>query len=219
MAGQIETFGEICNEVLNFGFNDGPQVNRKRIENWVNEAQKKVARKVAASEFQKTHVYTLVQGQFKYELPEGFLRVQDIYYPELVCRLKPIDIQQFDMTAPAKFEGPPENYTIYANELWVFPTPNNSTDTLEFRFIETPPQLKAEGDIPVLDKDYSQLLVDYAVMKAFEAEDDTEAAQAHKARWKEELDEYATDKQWRVQDRPRTLEGSWTGSGYGGRVI
>jgi hypothetical protein len=219
MAGQIETFGELVNEVLQFGFNDGPQVNRKRVENWINEAQKKAARKVLAAEFQETHVYTLIQGTFKYALPEGFLRVQDIYYPELVCRLKAIDLQQFDETAPAKFEGPPENYTIFGNELWVFPTPNNSTDTLEFRFIKTPAQLVHESDVPVMDKDYSQVLVDYAVMKAFEAEDDTEAAQAHKARWKEELDEYATDKQFRSADRPRVLDGSWRGSGYGGRVI
>ncbi|HXJ92629.1 MAG TPA: hypothetical protein VMT20_07075 [Terriglobia bacterium] len=215
----LETFVEIVNEVLNFGFNDGPQVNRKRIESWVNEAQFQIAREVEASEFQETEVITLVQGQFKYPLPEDFLRVQDIYYPELVARLKPLDLQQYDMTAPAKFEGPPENYTLYGNELWVFPTPNNSTDTLELRYIKNAPALKAEGDVPLLDKNYLHLLVDYALVRAYEAEDDNEMAQAHKNRWKEDLDAYASDKQWRNVDRPRILEGSWTGSGYGGRVI
>ncbi len=145
--------------------------------------------------------------------------MQDIYYPELVARLKPVDLQQFDMTAPAKFEGPPENYTLYASELWVFPTPNNSTDTLEVRYIKNAPALKAETDIPLLDKNYLHLLVGYALERAFRAEDDLESAQAWRARYKEDLDAYATDKQWRLVDRPRTLEGSWTGSGYGGRVI
>jgi hypothetical protein len=215
----LETLGDITNEVLQFGFNDGPQVNRKRIENWVNEGQFQIAREVDASEFYETDVITVKQGTFKYPLPENFLRVMDIYYPELVCRLKPLDLLQFDMTSPAKFEGPPENYTLYGNELWVFPTPNNSTDTLELRYIKNAPALKAEGDVPLLDKNYLHLLVDYAVTRAFEAEDDLEAAQAHKTRWKEDLDAFATDKQWRTVDRPRVLEGSWQGSGYGGRVI
>jgi hypothetical protein len=215
----FETFGEVITEVLNFGFADGPQVNRKRVENWINEGQRQIARQVEAPEFQTTEVITVIKGTYKYTLPADFLRVQDIYYGELVCRLKPIDLQQFDETAPTKFEGPPENYTLYANELWVFPTPNNSTDTLEMRYIKMPPTLVAESDIPLLAMDYLHLLVDYAVTRAFEAEDDLEAAQAHKIRWKEDLDNYATDKQFRIIDRPRVLDGSWRGSGYGGRVI
>jgi hypothetical protein len=215
----LETFVELVNECLNYGFADGPQVNRKRFEQWINEGQFQIAREVEAAEFQETEVITLKQGKFKYTLPEDFLRVQDIYYPELVCRLKPLDLQQFDATAPAKFEGPPENYTIYADELWVFPTPNNSTDTLELRYIKNAPALVSENDIPLLDRNYLQLLVEWALMRAFMAEDDVEASQAHKNLYREMLDAYATDKQWRTVDRPRVLEGSWTGSGFGGRVI
>jgi hypothetical protein len=214
----LETFGEVVNEVLQFGFNDGPQVNRKRVENWVNEAQKQIAREVEAPEFQSTENLTMIQGQWKYPLPSDFLRMQDIYYPELVARLRPLDLQQYDMAAPAKFEGPPEMYTLYADELWLFPTPNSS-ELLEVRYIKTAPVLKAETDIPLLDKDYLHLLTDYAIERAFHAEDDMEAAASWRTRYKEDLDAYATDKQRRDVDRPRTLDGSWTGSGYGGRVI
>jgi hypothetical protein len=215
----LETFGECVNEVLQYGFNDGPQVNRARVERWINEGQKQIAREVEAPEFQTTQTLTLIQGQWKYQLPTDFLRMQDIYYPELVARLRPLDLQQYDMAAPAKFEGPPEMYTLYANELWLFPTPNNSTDTLEVRYIKTAPILTAEGDLPLLDKDYLHLLTDYAVQRAFAAEDDIESATAWRTRYKEDLDAYASDKQRRDVDRPRTLDGSWTGSGYGGRVI
>jgi hypothetical protein len=215
----LETFGEIVNEVLNFGFNDGPQVNRKRIETWINEGLYQIAREVEAPEFQSTERLTLKQGTYKYPLPIDFLRMQDIYYTELVARLRPLDIQQFDMSAPTKFEGPPEMYTLYGNELWIFPTPNNSSDILEVRYIKNAPTLNAETDIPLLNKNYLHLLVDYAVERAFKAEDDIEAAQAHRTRFKEDLDAFATDVQYRIVDRPRTLDGSWTGSGYGGRVI
>lgn len=215
----LETFEQVVNEVLNYGFNDGPQVNRKRIENWVNEGQRQVAREVEAAEFQETYVLTVSQGVFTYALPENFLRVQDIYYPELVARLKPVDLQWYDMSSPSKFEGPPELYTVYKSELKVFPTPNNSTDILEVHYIKRPPALVAASDVPLMDKDYLHLLVDYAVERAFKAEDDIESATAWRTRYKEDLDAYATDKQWQVVDRPRILDGSWTGSGYGGRVI
>ncbi len=215
----LENFQEIVREVLNYGFSDGPQVNLKRIEMWVNEGQFQIAREVEASEFQETEELSLKQGTFKYPLPEDFLRIQDIYYPELVARLRPLDIQQYDQTSPSKFEGPPEMYTLYGNELWLFPTPNATGEILEVRYIRNAPALISENDVPLLDKNYLHLLVDYALVRAYEAEDDQEMAQAHKNRWKEDLDAYATDKQWRTVDRPRYLDGSWTGSGYGGRVI
>jgi hypothetical protein len=219
MATVLETFGDVVNEVLQFGFNDGPQVNKGRIERWVNEAQFQVAREVEAPEFQSTEVLTLKQGTFKYPLPSEFLRMQSIYYPELVTRLRFLDIQQFDTVAPAKFEGPPETYTIYGTEVWFFPTPNNSTDTLELRYIKNPPALKAEADLPTINKNYLHVLKEYAVARAFEAEDDMESAQAHKGEYQKNLAAYATDVQMRMVDRPRWIDGTWSGSGYGGRVI
>ena len=93
---QWKTFEALVKEVLEYGFNDGPQVNRARIEGWLNEAQINIARKVDAPEFQKTHTIELVQGQYKYALPEDLLRVEDVYFPELVTRLTMLDLQQFD---------------------------------------------------------------------------------------------------------------------------
>lgn len=215
----LETFGDLVTETLNFGFNDGPQVNRKRIENWVNEAQFQVAREVEAPEFQETEVLTLKKGTYQYPLPASFLRIQDIYYPEIVTRLRPMDLQQFDIVGKGKFEGPPEMYTLYKEELWLFPTPNNSSDTLEVRYIKNPPALKEEGERPVMNRNYLHVLVQYAVVRAYEAEDDQEMAQAHTNRYQKDLAAYATDVQNRIVDRPRTVDGAWQGSTYGARGI
>jgi hypothetical protein len=209
MASVLESYVDVVNEVLNFGFNDGPQVNRKRIERWVNEAQFQIAREVEGSEFQETQVINMIQGTYRYALPEGFLRTQDIYYPFLSTRLRIFDIQDFDMINN-EVQGPPALYTLYQQELWLFPTPN-SNEELRHRYLKRPPQLIAEADIPTLNKDYLHLLVGYAVTRAFEAEDDLEAATAHKTRYKEDLDAYATDVQWRIVDRPRVINGTWAG--------
>lgn len=212
----LENFGAIVSEVLQYGFNDGPQVNRKRIENWVGEAQFQIAREVDAPEFQETEVLTLQQGVWKYPLPASCLRVQDIYYPEMIMTLQPVDLKKMDILGPGQTESQPNTYTLYKEEIVLWPTPNNSKDTLEVRYIKNPPALTEEGSVPVLNPNYWHLLVHYALGRAFEAEDDPESAQAHIGRYAKDLAQYATDVQWRIDDRPVIVDGTWNenSSGY-----
>lgn len=212
-----KNFLGLQNEVLNFGFNDGPQVNRERIKGWLNEGQFQIARGVEAPEYQTVQTVLTEQGVYKYALPENFLRTQDIYYPELQMRLRMCDLQQFDSTTRIA-EGPPAMYTLYSNELWLFPTPNTSEEELQHRYIHNPPWLVEDEDIPQLNPNYWHLLIDYAVSRAYRAEDDLEMAQAHRTLYKEDLDAYATDVQDRFADRPRVISGTWAetgGSSYG----
>jgi hypothetical protein len=210
-------FGGLVKEVLEFGFNDGPQVNKARIEGWVNEAQQQVAREVEAPEFQETWVLKLVANIYKYELPANLLRIQDIYSPELLQRLHLLDLQQFDafghgeVGTPNSTSGTPEYYTLYKNEVWLFPTPGTISkgETLEVRYIAKPPYMTEEKSVPILAPDYWHLMIEYAVGRAFEAEDDFEAAQQHITRFKADLDAYGTDVQFRNVDRPRVVDGTW----------
>lgn len=210
----LSTFGDVIGEVLQFGFDDGPQVNRKRIENWINQAQFQIAREVEAPEFQETDEITLEQGKFKYPLPANFLRTQDICYPNLLLRLKMCDLQQFDQTG--EISGPPGMYTLYGKELWLFPTPNETGEELEHRYIKNAPVLVNESDVPLLNANYLHLLVDYAVERAYRAEDDLEMAAAHRTLYKEDLDAYATDVQQRFADRPHIISGTWAEGSSGG---
>jgi hypothetical protein len=200
----------IVNEVLNFGFNDGPQVNRGRIEGWVNEALFQVARQVEAPEFQEAFKITTEAGVWEYTLPEDFLRIQDIWYPEQECRLRPVDLQGFNMTNPQVIQGTPAIYTLYKDKLLLFPAPSASGEELLMHYIKEPPSLEKETDIPLLNPNYWHLLVDYAVCRAFEAEDDYEAAQQFQGRFQRDLAAYATDVQGRSNDRPRVIDGTWT---------
>jgi hypothetical protein len=210
-----QNFKGLQDEVLSFGFNDGPQVNRSRIKAWINEALRQIAREVEAPEFQATEDLEMTAGDYKYPLPGSFLRMQDIYYPEMLIRLKPVDLQRFDQSSPRRVEGPPMTYTLYRNELWLFPTPGTG-DTLELRYIETPAQLATDTDVPSLNPDYWHLLIAYAVARAFEGEDDPESAQAHMTRYKSDLAAYATDVQDRLVDRPRQVDGTWGTASIGG---
>jgi hypothetical protein len=206
----LQNFLGIVNEVLNFGFNDGPQVNRGRIEAWVNEAHYQIARQVEAPEFQEAYTYNTETGVWEYPLPADFLRVQDIWYPEQEMRLRPVDLQNFNMTNPQVVAGSPAIYTLYKNMLLVFPAPQSNGEELVMHYIKEPRALVNQTDIPILNPNYWHLLIDYAVCRAFEAEDDYEASQQFQGRFQRDLAAYATDVQARSNDRPRVIDGTWT---------
>jgi hypothetical protein len=209
----MKTFADVKNEVLRYGFQDGPVVNEARIEEWINEAQLQVARNVDATEFQATAEVAMVNGTYKYALPTGFIRMTSIVYPMVCVRLRPVDLQTFDsmasgnVSANTGIEGPPIAYTIFANELWLFPTPSNP-DKLELRYYKKPARLTGV-EVPTLAEDYLHLLVDYACWRAFRAEDDPEMATSHQQQYEKDLAKYAADVQNLQDDRPKQLQGTW----------
>lgn len=204
----LVTYLDVVNEILSYGFNDGPQVNRQRAENWVNEAQHLIARQVEGPEFQKNVPVQLVVNQYIYALPADFARVQDVIYPAMSTRLEPTDIQDFDVTDVTQVLGPPSRYALDQGNLFLFPNPQ-AADILTMRYIAVPPTLVNDTDVPVLNPNYLHLLVRYGLIRAFEAEDDYEASQQFQTVWEKQLDAYATDVQWRDADRPRLVAGTW----------
>jgi hypothetical protein len=209
----MNTYADIVNEVLNFGFNDGPQVYRSRVKDWINEAQQRIARQVEGPEFQTNYSVVMVVGQASYPLPVDFARIQDLSYPLYGYRLQAIDIQDYDLVAYSQAaQASPQRYTLDQFNLLLWPYPA-STDSLTMRYISVPPKLVGDGDVPVLNPNYWDLLVSYSARKAFEAEDDYEAAQYFSTQFKADLQSYASDVQWRNVDRPRVLDGTWGGRG------
>ncbi len=206
----LRTYLDCVNEVLQFGFNDGPQVNRARVGNWINECQFQVARQVEGPEFQVNYTLPLIPGTYVYAVPADLTRIQDIAYPILSMRLRPVDLQDFDMGNVTNVSGPPATYTLDQSNLFFYPNPN-SVDPVIIRYIQQPATLVNDTDVPQLNPNYLHLLVMYAVVRGFEGEDDYEAAQYFATRYKADLADYASDVQWRVVDRPRQVDGTWAG--------
>lgn len=204
----MKTFDDIVKEVLRYGFDDGPQVNKARIEAWVNEGQVQVARHVSAPEFQANAEQTLTVGTYKYTEPSGLLMYLSILYPAAESRLVPVDLQTFDTYSAEELQSIPLVYTVFGTELWLWPTPS-AADKLQIRYIKKPPELKEAADVPVLPKDYLHLLVDYALMRAYRAEDDLEAAAQHQAQYEKDLKQYELNVLRIQDDRPMQLQGTW----------
>jgi hypothetical protein len=210
----MKTFEDCVNETLRYGFSDGPLVNKERIESWINEGQLQVARNVDSMAFQATEEKAMVSGEYKMALPTGFIRMATIMYPLVAVRLKPVNLQTFDSMMGAQagstgtgIEGPPVAYTIFNKELWLFPTPSNP-DKLLLRYYVKPARLSGV-EVPALEEDYLHLLVDYALWRAYRAEDDPEMATAHLTQYEKDLAKYEADVQNVQDDRPMQLQGTW----------
>lgn len=205
----MKTFDDVTKEVLRYGFDDGPQVNKGRIEEWVNEAQLQVARHVPAPEFLGVAEQVLTVGTYKYVLPSGAIDILSIVYPEAERRLKPVDLQTFDSYLASEIQSPPLIYTVFGTELWVWPNPS-AADKLLIRYTKKPARLVNPTDVPVLAEDYLHLLVDYALYRSYRAEDDLEAANTHQQQYEKDLARYAADVKRQQDDRPRQLQGTWS---------
>lgn len=211
MGTTLVTFVDVQNEVLNYGFADGPQVYRSRVQQWINEAEFQIAREVEGPEFQQNQTIQLIPNVYSYALPATFARVQSIAYPAMNTRLIPMDIQDFDLVDITNFSGPPAKYALDQNNLFLLPNPN-SADTLTFRYISVPTPMVNDTDVPTLNTNYLHLLVNYALWRAFDAEDDYEAKQNFFQQYTHDLANYAADVQWRNVDRGRQVDGTWSTS-------
>lgn len=206
----MKTYGEVVAEVLRYGFDDGPQVNKARIEQWVNEAQLQVARHAdAAPEFEETEEKAMTVGTYKYAQPSECLALMSIAYPAAERRLKPVDLQTFDTYSVGEINAPPLLYTTFKTEFWLFPIPT-SADKLQIRYVKRPPRMTAEANTPVLAEDYLHLLVDYTLARAYRAEDDKEGAAEHQQQYERDLAKYLVDVRHQQDDRPKQLQGTWT---------
>lgn len=206
----LKNFLGIVNEVLNYGFNDGPQVNRSRVENWVNEAQYQIARQVEAPEFQEEAEYLTESGVYELDLPDDFLRVQDFWYPQMGSRLRGVDLQQYNQAGnPKLITGVPTLYTLFKGLLLLYPAPQAAGEQLILHYIKEPPALVNQTDIPLLNPNYWHLLTDYAIMRAYASEEDAPSSQQFQGQYQRDLAAYGTDVQTRSVDRPVILDGTW----------
>lgn len=79
--------------------------------------------------------------------------------------------------------GSPEYFYLDDNTLTVYPA--NTTDTIAVRYIEVPDVLDSDSDTPDIPTRFQELIVDGAVIKAYKAADEFDAAQMVRVEWNE----------------------------------
>lgn len=200
------TFKEMQDEVLNHGFAES---FRSRVKNWLNEAQSRIARLFELPDLYQTTTITTVVNQHTYTLP-SLIRLNGVTNAsspsELTYVEDPADITYSNQSGQNL--GEPQYYTFSGSSLILSPIPD-AVYTLTLDFYGSPSTLTGDSDNSVLPSDYHDVMISYALSRAYRSEDDPQMSQFFYAEFMRDLQFLGVDRQAVVRDGPRQVPGMW----------
>lgn len=199
----MSTFVEMQDEVLDHGF--GPEM-RPRVKNWLNQGQARIARMVNIRELLTKSAVATVSGTQSYTLPVDFVRLLSLVDDSGNRILTPVDPYYIESSAASSDR--PYLYALSSEGLMLYPTPNLVL-SLTLRYFKGPTVLAADGDISLLPPDYHDVMVSYALSRAYRTEDDAAMSQFHFGEFLRDLQILSGDRTHENLDPRRPLDGTW----------
>lgn len=195
-------------EVRNHGFTGTALFPDSRINQYLNDAQGKVCRRVDFYIAEAVRDFNTVAGTATYIQPTDFARDRSLHRTDVPGELAQVGLRTIDRSPIAN--GAPRYYAIDASNLHLYPTPNN-VFPLELRYWKLPAQLVGDTDVPAIPADYHRMLVYWALKECFAGEDDPQTAQYWTSEFNTVLAEFAADVKFPSSDSPNQLADMWTG--------
>jgi hypothetical protein len=195
------TFLELQNEVLAHGF---AEQYRPRVKTWLNEGLQKIARKVNLWESELVASLDTVAGTREYEMGLGAVRILSVFDTDRDTQLNNVDISERDSWGDE--QGDAVSYGFWNGKLVLYPEPR-SVRNLQIRFRAAPGQLIDDDDYPAMPEFYVDVMISFALSRAFRAEDDIELAQFYWQEWERGLADLANDVEYADESSIRQVGG------------
>lgn len=171
------TFKEMQEEFYLRGFTD-MEGESERVKRWLNQSYRELV-DVAPWPFLEAQIED--KAPLTVERLGVVLAVDDITQER---PLKPVDRRKLtEMWDPALTSESAPVWWYREQETTIAVWPKNTTDTIRVRFKVIPPRLVKDEDTPYVPLDYSDLIVDGAVVHAYRNRDSFAAAQELKNEW------------------------------------
>lgn len=191
-----------------FGDESGVQITDDDIIRWINEAQRDVVRH--NGDLLQVKVTTdLVADQQEYSLPDDLLILQWVSFKPVgdtrYYRMKyysPAEINEYIDGWDSETErGTPKAFSIFAGNIIIWPVSNDSsTDALKIYYNRTPNDISTGGDELDLPLVYHETLVNKVLQKAYELDENFEAAQYKNQETQQDLNIVRGREQWKQQE-------------------
>lgn len=198
------TFLQLQDEVLAYGF--GASAYRARVQRWLNEGQHAAVRRVPTRDYLTSAITPTAPGTSSYILPADFARLESVVRSADQTPLHPVGIDWMDTLSAAG--GTPQLYALDDQGLNLYPTPDG-VYALKLRYWKDPVDMTSDTDAPTVPAAHQDILVSYAVSRAFRAEDDQERAASFMADFERGLAELAADRRGEIADGNRQVAGMW----------
>jgi hypothetical protein len=169
-----------------FGDESGVQITSDDVTRWANDAQRDIVLR-NESVLQTTGTANSVANQQAYAFPQNLLVLRSIHYKRedgdlAFYKLKGMSYTEFDEYIDG-WEGTaygpsyPIVYTTYADQILLFPIPVSSgTNNIKIVYSREPTELTSDVDQIDLPLPYHNAVVDYCLAKAYQLDEDWNAA-------------------------------------------
>jgi hypothetical protein len=192
-------------EVLNHGF-DPVLFGSARINQYLNDAQALVARRVQWYNEEAVQDTATVSGTATYAWPANFLRIRSLRDTDRHVELRSVSLRDIDRSGASN--GAPNYYALDGGNIHLYPTPD-AVYNLELRYWSSPSTLVNDTDVPSIPADWHRILWIWAVKECYAAEDDPTTAGYWESQFNNTLAELAADLKFPSTDAPAQAEGMW----------
>lgn len=204
----MSTFGELQSRVMDNRFDTATY--RARVQNWLNEAGGRVARRADIPGLATTAIVPVVATVSEYALEADHAR--SLYLLPLDAQSGRLDwledpITIYESRALGETDRPTV-YTVAKGLLIVGPVPNINVEC-EHGYQRLPARMTQDTDTPELPEDYEDMLVTYAVAKCFRDEDDMEQSRAWIQDFESDLSGLKVDLREQSYDGPVVVPGTF----------
>jgi hypothetical protein len=191
-----------------FGDESGVQVTDTDILRWINSAQKQIVLQ-NESLLEVTSVTTTIVAQQSYSLPSNLLKLRGIQYradtDQAYFRLKGYSLSEFNEKVDG-WDGDTNNsdplcYTIYGNEILLFPIPRTAvTSALKIYYNRAPVDVVTTADTPELPLLYHDTIVKFCLQQAYEMDEDWDAVGNKAQEFDRDVNMLRGKEDWKVQE-------------------
>lgn len=202
------TFKEMQDEVLNHGF---PEGYRNRVKNWLNEAQSRITRIFELPQLYKTTTIQTISGTDLYDVSgTNIIRLNGITNASSPSELTFVDdpADLVYQNQAGQNMGEPQYYSLEGSSIRLSPVPD-TVYTLAVDFYGAASPLTGDTNISDIPSDYHDVMISYALSKAYRSEDDPQMSQFFYSEFQRDLQYLGADLQSTVRDGPRQVPGMW----------
>jgi hypothetical protein len=191
-----------------FGDESGVQVTDADIIRWINSAQKQIVLQ-NESLLEETVTTNSVLGQQSYSLPVDLLKLRGIQYRASTTtayfRLKGYSLAEFNEKADGwdgtTESGNPICYTIYENNITVFPIPDTSiAAAFKVYYNRKPVAVSLTTDTPELPELYHDTIIKFCLQQAYEVDEDWDAVGNKVQEFDREVNLLRGREDWKTQE-------------------
>jgi hypothetical protein len=204
------TFKTIQDRVITYGFGEADRTN---IKGWINVRYSDIVGRRRWSWLSEQLTLNTVTGQSNYSIAtlttntfsrHGRLQSTQLTAPDPVF----VDMMSMDDWAASRnigdltTRGVPEFYGLWDGELWFWPVPA-AVYSYTWKFYKTYTELSADGDIPLVPANFSNVLVIGALAEAAQRDRDPELYALRSAEFERKINEMIGADRSQQEETPR----------------